>query len=216
MSETVRFALYLAIAVIPSMVLHEYAHALTATRLGDPTPKRWGRLTLSPRPHIDPFGSLILPGLAVILVASGNGLAIVPIFAYAKPMPLDPSYLQNRSRHPVWVILAGLLANLAIAVVAGLAMRVGVSGDVLLFAYAVLLVNVFMFVIQLMPVPGLDGAKLLMRVLPPKPREVYANLEQYLVLFVLVLFFVFAGPFQAIVEALAGTVCRVVAGSDIC
>jgi len=216
MGENVRFALYLAIAVIPSLVLHEYAHALTATRLGDPTPKRWGRLTLNPKPHLDPFGSLLLPALAVILVASGNGLAIVPIFAYAKPLPLDPSYLRNRSRHPVNVVLAGLLANLGVAAVAGLAMRVGVGGDELLFAYAVLLVNVFMLVIQLMPVPGLDGAKLLMRVLPPKPREVYANLEQYLVLFVLVLFFVLAGPFRAIIEALASTVCRIVAGSDIC
>jgi len=211
-----RFALYLAIAVIPSLVLHEYGHALAATRLGDPTPKRWGRLTLNPKPLIDPFGSIILPALAVILVGSGNGLAIVPIFAYAKPMPLDASYLRNRSRDPVLIVLAGLGANLAVAVVAGLAMRLGVGGDLLLFAYAVLLVNVFMLVIQLMPVPGLDGAKLLMRVLPPKPRQVYANLEQYLVLFVLVLFFVLAGPFRAIIEALAGAVCRVVAGSDIC
>jgi Zn-dependent protease len=216
MGESVRFAFYLAIAVIPSLVLHEYAHALTATRLGDPTPQRLGRLTLNPKPHLDPFGSLLLPALAVILVASGNGLAIVPIFAYAKPLPLDPSYLRNRSRHPTHIVLAGLIANLGVAAVAGLAMRMGVGGDVLLFAYAVLLVNVFMLVIQLMPVPGLDGAKLLMRVLPPKPREVYANLEQYLVLFVLVLFFVLAGPFRAIVEALASTVCRIVAGSDIC
>ena len=216
MSESVRFALYLGIAVIPSLVLHEYGHAFVATRLGDPTPKRWGRLKLNPKPLIDPFGSLILPGLALILVASGNGLAVLPIFAYAKPMPLDPSYLRNRDRGSTQIVLAGLGANLAVAVLAGLAMRVGLSGEALLFAYAVLLVNVFMLVIQLMPVPGLDGAKLLMRVLPPKPREVYANLEQYLVLFVLVLFFVLAGPFRAIIEALAGAVCSVVAGRDIC
>ena len=211
-----RFALYLAVAVVPSFVLHEYGHALVATRLGDPTPKRWGRLSLSPKPLIDPFGSLILPGLAVILVASGNGLAVMPIFAYAKPMPLDPSYLRNRTSGPTWIVVGGLLANLVVATAAGLAMRVGLTGEALLFAYAVLLVNVFMLVIQLMPVPGLDGAKLLMRVLPPKPREVYANLEQYLVLFVLVLFFVLAGPFRAIIEALAGAICSVVAGSDIC
>ena len=216
MSQSIRFALYLGVAVIPSLVLHEYAHAFLATRLGDPTPKRWGRLTLNPKPLIDPFGSLILPGLALILVASGNGLAILPIFAYAKPMPLDPSYLRHRERDSTLIVLAGLGANLAVAALAGIAMRVGLSGDALLFAYAVLLVNVFMLVIQLMPVPGLDGARLLMRVLPPKPREVYANLEQYLVLFILVLFFVLAGPFRAIIEALAGVVCRVVSGSDIC
>jgi len=215
-SQSFRFALYLGIAVIPSLVLHEYGHALVATRLGDPTPKRWGRLSLNPKPLIDPFGSLLLPGLALILVASGNGLAIMPIFAYAKPMPLDLSYLRNRERGSTQIVLGGLGANLVIATVAGLAMRLTLSGEALLFAYSFLLVNVFMLVIQLMPVPGLDGAKLLMRVLPPKPREVYANLEQYLVLFVLGLFFVLAGPFRAIVEALAGIVCRVVAGSDIC
>lgn len=216
MSQSWRFALYLGVAVIPSLVLHEYGHAFVATRLGDPTPKRWGRLTFNPKPLIDPFGSLILPGLALILVASGNGLAILPIFAYAKPMPLDPSYLRDRRKGPVWIVLGGLGANLLLAALAGLAMRGGLSGEALLFAYSVLLVNVFMLVIQLMPVPGLDGAKLLMPLLPPKPREVYANLEQYLVLFILVLFFVFAGPFRAIIEALAGAVCSVVAGSDIC
>lgn len=216
MSESVRFALYLGIAVIPSLVLHEYGHAFVATRLGDPTPKRWGRLTFNPKPLIDPFGSLILPGLVLILVASGNGLAVLPIFAYAKPMPLDPSYLRNRTSGPTWIVLGGLGASLVLATVAGLAMRLGLTGEALLFAYAVLLVNVFMFVIQLMPVPGLDGARLLMRVLPPKPREVFANLEQYLVLFILVLFFVLAGPFRAIIEALAGAVCGILAGSDIC
>jgi len=215
-SQSLRFALYLGIAVIPSLVLHEYGHAFVATRLGDPTPKRWGRLSLNPKPLIDPFGSLLLPGLALILVASGNGLAIIPIFAYAKPMPLDPSYLRHRERGSTQIVLGGLGANLALATVAGLAMRAGLTGDVLLFAYSFLLVNVFMFVIQLMPVPGLDGAKLLMRILPPKPRELYANLEQYLVLFVLALFFILAGPFRALIEALAGIVCRVVAGSDIC
>lgn len=216
MGENVRFALYLAIAVIPSLVLHEYAHALAATRLGDPTPKRWGRLTLNPKPLIDPFGSVILPALAVILVASGNGLSVVPIFAYAKPLPLDPSYLRRRDRDQTLIVLAGLGANLLVSLLAGVAMRAGVGGDLFLFAYAVLLVNVFMFAIQLMPVPGLDGGKLLLRFLPPKPREVFANLEQYLVLFVLVLFFVLAGPFRAIVEALASGVCRLATGADIC
>jgi Zn-dependent protease len=215
MSFELRFAIYLGLALVPSLVLHEYAHAVAADRLGDPTPRRWGRLTLDPRPLIDPFGSVILPVLALILVASGSG-AVIPVFAYAKPMALDPTYLRNRDRDSLIVVLAGLGANLALTILAGLALRVGLSGEAGLVAYSVLLVNLFMFVIQLMPVPGLDGAKLLMRVLSPRPREVYANLEQYLVLFVLVLFFVFAGPFRAIVDGLASAVCTVVAGSGNC
>lgn len=215
MSPELRFAIYLAIALVPSLILHEYAHAVAADRLGDPTPRRWGRLTLDPRPLIDPFGSIILPVLALILVASGSG-AIIPVFAYAKPMALDPTYLRNRDRDTLIVVLAGLGANLALTIVAGVVMRLGVTGETQLIAYAALQVNLFMFVIQLMPVPGLDGAKLLVRVLSPRPREVYANLEQYLVLFVLVLFFVFAGPFRAIIDGLTHAVCTVVAGAGIC
>jgi Zn-dependent protease len=95
-------------------------------------------------------------------------------------------------------------------------MRVGLTGEAGLIAYAFLIVNVFMFVFQLMPVPGLDGAKLLARVLPPRPREVYVNLDQYLVLFMLVIFFLLAGPLLSIVDALAGAVCGALAGSPIC
>ncbi len=212
----VRFAIYLAIALVPSLVLHEYAHAVAADRLGDPTPRRWGRVTLNPRPLIDPFGSIILPALALILVVAGKGLGLIPVFAYAKPMPIDPTYLRNRSRDSLIIVLAGPAANLVIAAVAGLAMRTGITGDVQLLAYSFLVVNVFMFVFQLMPVPGLDGSKLLARVLAPRPREVYVNLDQYLVLFILAIFFILAGPLLGIVRALAGGVCTLLAGAPIC
>ena len=192
----VKFALYLAVALLPSLVLHEYAHAFAADTLGDPTPRRWGRLTLNPKPLIDPFGSLILP-----------------IFAYAKPMPLDPTYLRNRSRDSLIVVLAGLAANLALAAVAGTVLRAGIGGDVGLIVRAFLIVNVFMFVFQLMPVPGLDGAKLLARVLPPHPREVYVSMDQYLVLFMLVIFFLLAGPLLGIVRSLADVLFRLLAGA---
>lgn len=209
--EHLKFALYLLVALVPSLALHEYAHALVADRLGDPSPRRWGRLTLNPRPLVDPFGSIILPGLILVLVASGAA-SLLPIFAYAKPMPLDPSYLRNRRRDEMLVTLAGPTTNLALAAVAGVVLRVGVTGEAANFAYAWLVVNVFMFVLQLMPVPGLDGARILARYLPPRPREVFANLDQYLVLFILVIFFLLAGPLLSIVNALASGVCTVLTG----
>jgi Zn-dependent protease len=212
--ENLKFAIYLLVALVPALVLHEYAHALAADSLGDPSPRRWGRLTLNPLAPIDPFGSVILPGLILILVASGQGL--LPIFAYAKPMPLDPTYLHNPKRDSLIVVLAGLGANLVLAAVAGIALRVGVTGEAGTFVYAWLVVNVFMFVFQLMPVPGLDGAKLLARVLPPKPREVYVNLDQYLVLFMLVIFFLLAAPLLSIVRALASSVCTLLTGANVC
>jgi Zn-dependent protease len=211
--ENLRFAAYLGIALVPALVLHEYAHASVAVRLGDPTPKRWGRLTLNPRPLIDPFGSLILPALALILVAA-RGTLLLPVFAYAKPMPVDTTSFKNPRRDMAWVVLAGLGANIVLAIPAGLLIRAGVSGELLLFAVAWLLVNAFMFGLQLMPVPGLDGSKLLAPFLPPRAREVYVNLDQYLVLFILVIFFLLAGPLLAIVNVFADLACNLAAGID--
>jgi Zn-dependent protease len=211
--QNLKFAVYLAIALAPALILHEYAHALTAVRLGDPTPKRWGRLTLNPRPLLDPFGSLILPALALILIAA-RGELLLPVFAYAKPMPLDPSSFKDPKRAQLLVALAGLGANVALAILSGLVLRAGVTGEVALFARAWLIANAFMFGFQLMPVPGLDGAKLLAPFLPPRPREVFVNLEQYLVLFILVLFFVLSGPLLSIVDAFANLACNLAAGTD--
>jgi Zn-dependent protease len=210
--DDVKFAIYLAVALLPSLVLHEYAHAFAADKLGDPTPRRWGRLTLHPKPLIDPFGSVILPGLILLLVAAGQGF-VLPIFAYAKPMPLDPTYLRNRKRDSLIVVLAGPAANLALAAVAGTVIRTGLGGELGLLVLAFLYVNVFMFVFQFMPVPGLDGAKLLARVLPPHPREVYVSLDQYLVLFMLVIFFLLAGPLLGIVRSLADVLFSLLAGT---
>lgn len=211
--DNIKFAAYLAVSLVPALVLHEYAHAAVADRLGDPTPRRWGRLTLDPRPLLDPFGSLILPGLALVLIA-GRGEFFLPVFAYAKPMPLDASYLRNRSRDPTLVTLAGLAANLLLAAVGGVVIRLGVAGEVRLFAQAWMIVNALMFAFQLMPVPGLDGAKLLARVLPPRAREVFVNLEHYLVLFILVIFFILSGPLFAIVQGFADIACNLASGMD--
>ncbi len=213
--ENVRFALYLAIALVPSLIAHELAHAFAADRLGDPTPRRWGRLSFNPRPMIDPFGSVILPALMLILVASGQ-YCLLPIFAYAKPMPLDPTYLRNPGRDPLIVTLAGPAANLLLAVIAGALTRALPAGELRLFVFAWVIVDVFMFVLQLVPIPGLDGSRLLARVLPPRAREVYVNLDHYLVLFILVVFFVFAAPLLSIVGALADVLFRLLAGTSFC
>jgi Zn-dependent protease len=208
----VRSALYLLLALVPALVLHEYAHAVVADRRGDPSPRRAGRLSLSPQPLVDPFGTLILPALGLILVASGSGF-IIPVFAYAKPLPLDPGYLRDPRRDSLRVTWAGLLVNLATAAVAGLGIRAGLEGEAFVIAYSFLVVNAFMFLIQLMPVPGFDGSKLLARVLHGRAREVYVNLDEYLVLFVLLIFFLLGGPFFAIVTSLFRGVCDVLAGS---
>ncbi len=210
-----KFALFLLFALAPGLVLHEYAHARVADRLGDPTPRRWGRLTLNPKPLVDPFGTLILPGLILVLIASGAPF-VPPLFAYAKPMPLDPSYLRNPDRDTTAISIAGPAVNLAIAGLAGLVLRAGLTGDVRLLASAFLFANLYLFVFNFMPVPGLDGARILARFLPPRAREIYTGADQYLVLFILVIFFLLGGPLLSIVNALVSGSCGLLAGASNC
>jgi Zn-dependent protease len=211
--ENLRFTLYLAVSLVPALVLHEYAHAIVAVRLGDPTPRRWGRLTLNPRPLIDPFGSVILPILGLILIAA-RGAFLLPIFAYAKPLPLDASYLRQQRRDTLLIASAGLAANVVLIFVGGIPIRLGASGELELFAFAWVIVNAYMFGFQLMPIPGFDGSRLLAPFLSPRAREVFLNLEQYLVLFVLVIFFVLSGPFRSIAAAFGNIACNLAAGTD--
>jgi Zn-dependent protease len=208
---SIRFALYMALSLVPSLLLHEYVHARTAVRLGDQSPRFYGRLGFNLKEMADPFGTVILPGLLLLLVAVGLRF---PVFAYVKPLPRNPSALKNPERDTTVIALAGPLANLAIAVVAGLLLRVAgtVGGELVTIVGAVLLVNVTFFVFYLMPIPGLDGALILGQYLPPRAREVYRNLDQYLPLWMLLIFFLLSAPVLTIVEALSNGVCTLVAG----
>lgn len=204
------FAVELAVALGVGLALHEHAHALAADRLGDMSPRRFGWLSLDPRPKIDPFGTVVLPLL--ILLPWAAGVIFLPPFAYAKSMPFDPLSLRDRSRGPVWVWLAGPLANLGLAAVGGLALRSGLTGEAARAALALLYANAVLFVFNLLPVPGLDGAKLLVRVLPPRAAHAFASAEHFLSLFMLVLYFVLAGPLVGIVNGLSNVACEALAG----
>jgi Zn-dependent protease len=127
-------------------------------------------------------------------------------------MPFQPMRLRNPGRDEMLVALAGPASNLVMGAVAGVLLRVTPPPEATLVLSVLLYVNLVMFVFHLMPIPGLDGARLLVRALPPRAAEVYRNLDQYLVLFTLVIFFLLAGPVLAIVNGLTNAVCRIVAG----
>jgi Zn-dependent protease len=211
-SLSLRFALYLAAGLLVALVIHEYAHALLALRLGDHTPKQNGRLTLNPRPHLDPFGSLLLPGILLLPVIFGNQL--FPVFAYAKPQPLNPWALRRQDNDSTWIALAGPLANVAVAFIVGFGLRAVTTGELALFLAALLQVNVTLAVLNLVPIPGLDGSRILARFLPARAKEVYTNLDQYLALFILVIFFIIPGPIFAFVRVVGNGICQVVAGGN--
>ena len=207
----VRYAGYLAVSLLIGMTAREYARAFVTARLGDPTPRLWGRLTLNPKQWFDPFGSGLLPALILILWASGAGFQPPP-FAYAKPAALDPNYLRRGDRDILIASLAGPLANLVLGSLAGLLLRIDMGIEPLLVVDAFVLTNLSLFIFHLMPVPGLDGARIIARFLPIRARTVYTNLDQYLVLFILAAVFLLPAPLLSIVNGLADAVCGVVAG----
>ena len=211
--EGAKFALYLGISLLIGLLVREYAKAQVARRLGDMTPQLYGRATLKPKPHFDPLGTGILPGFLLLLSASG--LPVAP-FAYAKPMPLSPERLRNPSRDIIWVSLAGPGANLAMAVVAGLLLRlVGLNvGEVTAFLVAALQASIVLCVFQLMPIPGLDGSRILAQFLHGRAREVYTNLDQFLPLFMIVIYFLLGAPVLTFVRFLGNTLCGLIVGGD--
>ena len=191
--ETVLTVVYFILALLPAIVLHELSHGLVADRMGDPTARNMGRLTLNPVKHIDPFGTVILPGL--LLLPRLFGQFGTPVFGYAKPMPFNPQNLRDPDRQTMWIALAGPLTNLFLAVVAALLLRLAgdVSDELTRYLFILVLVNVILAVFNVIPLPPLDGSKVLARFLPPRARQLYMSWEAYGALFLLVIFFIFPG-----------------------
>lgn len=157
------------IALLLALSVHEAAHAWTASRLGDPTARRLGRITLNPLVHIDPVGTILLPLIAFALNA--------PIIGWAKPVPVDTRHLANPRRDFMWIALAGPASNLMLALLASVLLRalpflpVSVGAlDVLtplfLFAQTFLYLNVLLAVFNMIPVPPLDGSNVVAALLP--------------------------------------------------
>lgn len=160
--------IFLILVIIFSAVIHEVMHGVAADKLGDPTARYAGRLTLNPIPHLDPFGSVILP---IILALSGASF----FFAWAKPVPYNPFNLRPGRFSEAIVAAVGPLSNLVIALVTGLLLRfLPLSGEVASVFFIVVVVNVMLFLFNLMPIPPLDGSKILASLLPRPLAHGYA------------------------------------------
>jgi Zn-dependent protease len=153
-------AVFLIAIIMFSAVIHEVMHGVVADRLGDPTARYAGRLTLNPIPHLDPFGSVLLP---IILALTHSPV----FFAWAKPVPYNPYNLRpGRFSEPL-VAFAGPASNLVIALVAGLFLRSQLlSPATAEVVFLIVVVNVMLFMFNLIPVPPLDGSKALSALLP--------------------------------------------------
>jgi Zn-dependent protease len=204
--------LFYAAATLVALVVHEFAHAFMATRVGDYSPRSMGRLTLDPRPHADTFGTLVFPAILLLIVLFRGDWAV---FAYAKPMPLNPWNLRKQTRDTVLIQAAGPIANLALAFAFG-AVRIATCGIPVLpdFVSVLVVVNVFFAAIHIIPMPPLDGARAIAPFLPPRAREVMVNLEQYAPLFILLVFFILGAFFFTVVDAIAGGLYNLIPGAS--
>lgn len=178
---------YIVPALLMAVVVHEYSHGKVADLLGDPTPRLAGRLTLNPLPHLDPFSSVLLP---LILIFIGSPI----VFAAAKPVPINPLYLRGGRRSLIWVGVAGPLSNLVVAALAGL----GASSIwgilpyfIQQFMVTLVILNIILAVFNLIPVPPLDGSRIVEGFLPARYLPAFRSIERFgiLILFAFLIFF---------------------------
>ncbi len=170
-------ALY-ALPVLFAITVHEAAHGYAARHFGDNTAWMLGRVTLNPVRHIDPVGTILMP-LLLYFATSGAFL-----FGYAKPVPVRFGNLRNPKRDMVWVALAGPGANLAMALLWGIALYVLRGADVtepflLKMCQGGVLVNVVMFAFNMFPLPPLDGGRILVGLLPYRQAELVSRIEPW-------------------------------------
>jgi Zn-dependent protease len=190
-----REAVILFGCLVVAVIFHEVSHGVVALWLGDDTAKQRGRLTLNPVPHIDPFGSIILPAM--------GALAGLPIFGYAKPVPVNPARLRSPRRDMVAVSLAGPTTNFLLMAIAALAARAMVEGGadlrgsfdhlrgsvVLEIFFLFALVNMLLGLFNLLPIPQLDGSAIVERLLPKEWLPGWYRFRPYGLLIILVLVF---------------------------
>lgn len=176
--------LALLLILFPAIVIHEYAHGWTAYQLGDPTAKNMGRLTLNPLKHIDPVGTILVPGFIFLMRLSGVN---IPPIGWAKPVPVDFRRLRHPKGDMVLVALAGPLSNILIAFVSVQLIKWNITPVANGFLSMCVFVNLLLAVFNMVPIPPLDGSRVVMGILPNKMLYQYARLERFGILIVLVM-----------------------------
>ena len=189
MTITIILGVLKVLAFVPAIVIHECAHGFAAAKLGDPTARNAGRLSLNPLRHVDPFGTVLLPGL---LILSGAGF----VFGYAKPVPYNPRYFKDVRKGEVIVGLAGPASNLLMSLVGaaiawGSMQLFGLSQELALYTWYFgcyfCSVNLCLAFFNLLPIPPLDGSSIVAPLLSDRALDVYYQVQRY-GMFILMLF----------------------------
>lgn len=198
---------FTVLVLVFSIIIHEVAHGWAANALGDPTAKLANRLTLNPIRHIDPLGSILVPG---VLVLTSNIFSGGFVFGWAKPVPYNPYNLRNQRWGEAFVSIAGVATNIFIAVLFAFIARGAFAAGMTEFgelAGLVVLVNLFLGIFNLFPFPPLDGYTFLRSILPARRAMAFRDFEDRLrrggfltlIVFLLVFSYFLAKPFVALV-----------------
>lgn len=192
-------------------------HGYVALKFGDTTAQRAGRLTLNPVPHIDLFGTILLPAF-ILIPAMLTGTPPGPLLAWAKPVPVNPLNFKNIRRGELFVSSAGILANFGLAVVCALIFRIldilpfafpSIIGNLLIYAIHI---NLLLGIFNLLPIPPLDGSKILLSQLPYKLAREYIKLEKYGFLILIFIIFVFPAPIFILINFIVGILSKLLLG----
>ncbi len=206
------------LSFVPAIVFHEVAHGFAAYKLGDPTAKSLGRLSLNPIKHVDPFGTVIMPALLMLMN--------MPVFGYAKPVPYNPRYFKDPRRGDLIVGLAGPAANFVMAAIAALLIwaigsfvpAAALQNDLFMYFYFLFLplfglINLFLMFFNLLPVPPLDGSSIFAFILPAKYLPQYYRIQQYalpifMIVVILVPYILKVNPIGMYLDATAYNLAR--------
>ncbi len=187
---------------------HEAAHAWMSNRFGDDTARLLGRITLNPTAHIDPIGTLLIPIVGFLLGSMGGQAARIPLIGWGKPTPVNPLRWRNKDLANVMVSIAGILANLIIAICAFIILKVmlmtdafrsippSVAEPVFLILERFLFMNVSLAIFNLLPFPPLDGSKILETFLPASAQPLLVMMEQFG--FIILMILIYVGLFDLI------------------
>lgn len=197
------------IVLLFSVIVHEVMHGVMALKFGDHTAQRAGRLTLNPLPHIDLFGTILLPAL-ILIPAFLSGTPPGALLAWAKPVPVNPLNFTNLRKGELFVSAAGIMANFSLAILAAVVFHFlnalpqsfpALLGEVLMFTVRI---NLILGVFNLFPIPPLDGSKILLSQLPYNLAKEYQKLEKYGFFLLLFLVFIFPTPLFLLLNFFVG------------